>query len=157
MRRPRLSRRTGVVLAAVTASAIAVPIGITSSHREAPNIMLDPSADNTDVYAWTADEAPGAITVAANWIPGQVPANGPNFFRFDDRARYSINFDNTGDGVADVKYRYEFDTEVREPGLVPDGGPEHDRLRVAQPDPDVRRRPRGIQPKREAHRHGRRR
>jgi hypothetical protein len=135
MRRPRLSRRTGVVLAAVTASVIAVPLGITSSHREAPNIMLDPSADNTDVYAWTADEAPGAITVAANWIPGQVPANGPNFFRFDDRARYYINFDNSGDGVADVKYRYEFDTEVRNPDSFLTAGPnttDYDSLNLIQ-------------------------
>ena len=123
MRRPRLSRKGGVVLAAVAASAIAVPLGITSSHREAPNIMLDPSADNTDVYAWTADDAEDSITVASNWIPGQVPANGPNFFRFDDRARYYINFDNTGDGVADIKYRYEFDTEVRNPNSFLYAGP----------------------------------
>ena len=50
-----------------------------SSHREAPGISLDPSADNTDTYAWTAKDAPGALTVAADWIPGEVPANGPNF------------------------------------------------------------------------------
>jgi len=34
--------------------------------------------DNTDTYAWTAKDDHGAITVAANWIPGQNPANGPN-------------------------------------------------------------------------------
>jgi hypothetical protein len=33
--------------------------------------MLDPSADNTDVYAFTADDAPNALTVVANWIPGR--------------------------------------------------------------------------------------
>ena len=49
-----------------------------------------PPADNTDVYAFTARSAEDAITVASNWIPGQVPANGPNFFRFDDRARYYV-------------------------------------------------------------------
>jgi hypothetical protein len=135
MRRPNLSRRTGAVLAAVVASAIVVPLGFTSSHREAPNIMLDPSADNTDVYAWTADDAEDAITVAANWIPGQVPANGPNFFRFDDRARYYINFDNTGDGVADIKYRYSFDTEIRNPNSFLTAGPnttDYDSLNLIQ-------------------------
>jgi hypothetical protein len=101
------------ILAAVAAVAIAVPLSIGSSHREAPNIMLDPAADNTDVYAWTAKDAPGALTVAANWIPGQNPANGPNFFRFDNRARYYINFDNTGDGKWDVRYLYKFKTLVR--------------------------------------------
>jgi hypothetical protein len=123
MRRIRLSRKAGVAVAALAASAIVVPLGLSSSHREAPNIMLDPSADNTDVYAFTAPGAEDAITVASNWIPGQVPANGPNFFRFDDRARYYINFDNTGDGVADIKYRYEFDTEVRNPDSFLYAGP----------------------------------
>jgi hypothetical protein len=98
--------------AALVAVAIAVPLSIGSSHREAPNISLDPTADNTDVYAFTAKDAPGALTVVANWIPGEVPANGPNFFRFDDRARYYIHIDNTGDGRQDVSYRFEFDSKV---------------------------------------------
>ena len=135
MRRPKLSKRTGVVLAAIAASAIAVPLGMSSSHREAPSIMLDPSADNTDVYAWTADDAEGAITIASNWIPGQVPANGPNFFRFDDRARYYTNLDNTGDGVADIKYRYQFNTEVANPDSFLYAGPnttDYSQLNVSQ-------------------------
>jgi Domain of unknown function (DUF4331) len=98
--------------AALVAAAIAVPLSIGSSHREAPNISLDPTADNTDVYAFTAKDAPGALTVVANWIPGEVPANGPNFFRFDDRARYYIHVDNTGDGREDVSYRFEFESKV---------------------------------------------
>ena len=44
--------------AALVAAAIAVPLSIGSSHREAPNIALDPTADNTDVYAFTAKDAP---------------------------------------------------------------------------------------------------
>ena len=48
----------------------------------------------------------------ANWIPGEVPANGPNFFRFDDRARYYVHVDNTGDGREDVSYRFEFKSKV---------------------------------------------
>jgi hypothetical protein len=100
-------------LAAVAAIGIAAALSIGSSHRESPNLMLDPAADNTDTYAWTAADAPGALTVAANWIPNQNPANGPNFFRFDDRARYYIHVDNTGDGRPDVSYRYKFKTTVR--------------------------------------------
>ena len=98
--------------AALVAAAIAVPLSIGSSHREAPNISLDPTADNTDTYAFTAKDAPGALTVVANWIPGEVPANGPNFFRFDDRARYYIHIDNDGDGKEDVSYRFVFDSQV---------------------------------------------
>ncbi len=106
-------KRLAVVIAAMAAAAIAVPLGFGSSHREAPNIALDPAADNTDVYAYTANDAPHALTIAADWIPGQVPANGPNFFRFDDRARYYVNVDNTGDGVADIRYLFKFKTKVR--------------------------------------------
>ena len=102
-----------LALAAVLACSIAVPLALSSSHREAPGIALDPSADNTDTYAWTAANAPGALTVAADWIPGEVPANGPNFHSFDDRARYYIHVDNTGDGRPDVSYRFSFKTKVR--------------------------------------------
>jgi hypothetical protein len=101
------------LLAALLAAAIAVPLSIGSSHREAPNIMLDPAADNTDTYAFTAKDAPGSITVVADWIPGEVPANGPNFFRFDDKADYYVNFDNNGDGKADIRYLFKFKTKVR--------------------------------------------
>ena len=99
--------------AALVAAAVVVPLSIGSSHREAPSIMLDPSADNTDLYAFTAPDAQGALTVAANWIPGQNPANGPNFFRWDPKARYYVNFDNTGDGKWDVRYLFRFKTSVK--------------------------------------------
>ena len=41
-----------------------------------------------------------------------MPANGPNFFRFDDRARYYIHIDNDGDGRPDVSYRFVFNSKV---------------------------------------------
>jgi hypothetical protein len=112
-----------LLAAVVAASAIAASLAISSSHREAPNIMLDPAADNTDVYAFTAPDAEGALTIVSNWIPGQVPANGPNFFRFDDRARYYNHIDNNGDGVADISYRFTFDTKVRNPNSFLYAGP----------------------------------
>jgi Domain of unknown function (DUF4331) len=101
------------LVAALVAVAAVVAISDGSSHREAPGTMLDPSADDTDLYAFTAKDAPGALTVVGNWIPGQNPANGPNFFRFDDRARYYLNFDNNGDGKYDIRYRFAFKTIVR--------------------------------------------
>lgn len=94
--------------AVLLAAAIAVPLSLGSSHREAPNVMLDPAADNTDTYAFTAKDAPDKLTVVANWLPFLAPANGPNFFRLDDRARYYISIDNTGEGVADIRYRFVF-------------------------------------------------
>jgi hypothetical protein len=100
-------------VAALVAGALAVTLGFGSSHREAPGISLDPSADNTDVYAYTAKDAPGALTVVSNWIPQEDPAGGPNFFKFDDAADYYIQVDNTGDGKADVKYLFKFKTTTK--------------------------------------------
>jgi hypothetical protein len=114
----RISRRlTGVrfltLLAAVAAGAIAVSLSFGSSHREAPGTMLDPSADDTDVYAFVANDASNSLTLVGNWIPFEDPAGGPNFYRFDDRASYYLNVDNTGDGRYDVRYKFKFRTVYR--------------------------------------------
>jgi hypothetical protein len=112
-------RRTSAVLASVVAAAgaggVVAALSSGSSHREAPLSSLDPTGDDTDVYAFKAPDAPGALTVVANWIPFEDPAGGPNFYRFDDRAKYYINIDNTGDGKPEVRYRFTFHTKVRNP------------------------------------------
>ena len=73
--------------------------------------MLDPAADNTGTYAFTAKDAPRRDD-RGQQDPGTVPANGPNFFRFDDRAKYYIHIDNTGDGRRDVSYLFRFKTKI---------------------------------------------
>ena len=80
MRTPLLGAATVAVLAA---GALATTGVLGSSHREAPRIMLDPSADNTDLYAFTAPDAPGKLTVVSNWVPLQNPAGGPYFGKLD--------------------------------------------------------------------------
>jgi Domain of unknown function (DUF4331) len=102
-------------LAALLAVAVAVPLSLGSSHSEAPGTANDRKADNTDTYAFTAPDAPNALTVVANWIPLQDPAGGPNFFQWDPKARYNIKVDNTGDGYEDVVYRFEFKNRYRNP------------------------------------------
>jgi hypothetical protein len=98
-----------------------------ASHREAPLIALDPSADNTDVYAFVSYDAANLqakaenrrVTFILNVNPGQDPSDGPNYFNFDDEVRYAINIDNDRDGKADdVVYEFRFKTENR-----PVGGP----------------------------------
>jgi hypothetical protein len=79
-----------------------------SSHREAPLIAEDPSADNTDLYAYRSPDAPNSLTVIANWIPAEDTAAGPNWYRFSERARYSIKLDRNGDAKPDVTYRFRF-------------------------------------------------
>ncbi|MDQ6914617.1 MAG: DUF4331 domain-containing protein [Actinomycetota bacterium] len=136
-RHTRALPRLLAVVAALAAGALAVTLSFGSSHREAPAISLDPTADNTDVYAFTAKDAPGALTVIANWIPFEDPAGGPNFYRFDDAADYYVNVDNTGDGKADVKYLFRFRTTTRNrntflyaaPGVTSIGDP---KLNVVQ-------------------------
>jgi hypothetical protein len=102
-------------LAAIGTGGVVASIGESSSHREAPLTSLDPTADDTDVYAFTAGDAPGSLTIIGNWIPFEDPAGGPNFYRFDDRASYYLNVDNTGDGAYDVRYRFRFKTRTRNP------------------------------------------
>src|SRR4051794_13688211 len=105
-------RRLLLLVAVLAAAAIAVPLSLGSSHREAPLTALDPTGDDTDLYAFTANDAPGALTIVSNWIPFEDPAGGPNFYRFDDRAHYYVNIDNTGDGVADIRYEFKFTTRT---------------------------------------------
>src|SRR5215218_1966540 len=111
----RMRAYGAATFAAAVAVSIAVAIGVGSSHREAPLSSQDPTGDDTDVYAFTAKDAPGSLTVVANWIPFEDPAGGPNFYKFDDRAHYYINVDNTGDGAYDVRYQFAFKTKVGNP------------------------------------------
>ena len=111
----KLSLLVAALLAAVAAGIVAATPGSGSSHREAPLTSIDPTTDDTDVYAFTAPDATGALTVVADWIPFEDPAGGPNFYRFDDRAAYYVNVDNTGDGKYDIRYRFKFKTKVRNP------------------------------------------
>jgi hypothetical protein len=84
-----------------------------SSHREAPLISDDPTADNTDVYAFVSPDRPDTVTLIANYVPFEEPAGGPNFNRFGDDVVYAINVDTTGDGEEDVRYEFRFRTRIR--------------------------------------------
>src|SRR5436309_2050697 len=109
----KLPALLAALVAALGAGALAVTLSSGSSHREAPLSSIDPTADDTDVYAFKAADAPNALTVVANWIPFEDPAGGPNFYRLDDRAEYYVNVDNTGDGRPDVRYQFKFRTHIR--------------------------------------------
>jgi len=91
----------------------AIP-ALASSHAEAPLISMDRFVDNTDTYAFRSVEAgrEGFVTLIANYIPLQEPSGGPQWFRFDDTALYEIKIDNTGDGVEDVTYQFQFNTQI---------------------------------------------
>jgi Domain of unknown function (DUF4331) len=86
-----------------------------SSHREAPLISQDPTADNTDLYAFVSPDRPNTVTIIANYIPLESPAGGPNFPAFDDTVLYEIHVDNNGDASEDLTYQFRFHTETRNP------------------------------------------
>ena len=114
----RLTRIASIVLAPVILLASVViatgPGNVgASSHREAPLIAKDPSVDNTDVYAFVSPDAPTTVTLIANWIPFEEPGGGPNFYHFDDNARYNIKIDRNGDGVPDITYEWRFKTTIK--------------------------------------------
>ena len=93
---------------------------LASSHREAPLIIADPLADNTDVYAFRSTESgrDGFVTLIANFIPFEEPSGGPHFYKYDDTVVYAIKVDNTGDGVADITYEFRFTNRYPNPDTI---------------------------------------
>jgi len=113
-------RRPAALTAGVVGVAGALVLGTVggvgaSSHREAPLIMEDPVADNTDLYAFRSPDAPDTVTLIANFVPFQEPGGGPNYFRFGEDVLYAINVDNNGDARADVSYEFRFRNDIQNP------------------------------------------
>ena len=107
MRKPLFTLALGMM---AVAAMLAVVFGDTSestdasSHRDAPLITEDPTADNTDVYAFVSTE-PGRgeyVTLISNFIPLEEPGEGPNYYRFSDNVLYEIKVDTDGDAEADL-------------------------------------------------------
>jgi len=118
----RTVKRASAVTGLVAAAAAVVLVGSgrpqatsASSHREAPYIATDPSADNTDVYAFVSPDKPDTVTIIANFIPGELPDAGPNFYEFGNDVLYGIHINNDADPEEDVTYEFRFKTETRNP------------------------------------------
>src|SRR5262249_2913621 len=104
MRPSFIRSRAGLALAALPCGALA------SSHSEAPGTSKDRLADDTDLYAWVAKDAPGAVTFVGNWVPLIEPNSGPNFVSFDDDVTYYINVDNVGDARKHIRFEFKSHT-----------------------------------------------
>ena len=112
-------RKLAYVLLAAVVGGLALVVAVTrgpspqaskaSSHREAPLVSEDPSIDSTDLYAFRSPDKPDTLTIIANYLPGEDPGAGPNYYTFSPNARYNLNVDRNGDGVADVNYRFKFE------------------------------------------------
>src|SRR5438094_7708175 len=123
----RMKKYAPILLVAAAAGLVALFVGrlapgasTASSHREAPLISEDPSADNTDLYAFRSPDDPAGgpktVTILANYIPLEEPAGGPNFASFSDDVLYEVHVDNTGDGREDLTYQFRFHTTTRNGG-----------------------------------------
>ena len=104
------------------AGLVFVSTAFGASHREAPLIAQDPTADITDVYAFISydeanlNRAPAdqRVTLIMNVVPGQDPADGPNYFNFADDVLYRLHIDNNANGRAEnLVYEFRFSTETR--------------------------------------------
>lgn len=97
---------------------------LASNHREAPITGLDRAADITDVFAFVsygpgqqAGQTPEKVTLMMCVDPLLEPANGPTLFPFDPGIRYELRVDNDNDAMADVIFRFAFQTEYRLPDI----------------------------------------
>ncbi len=102
----------GALFAALASRGGSPAAAQASSHREAPLISEDPSADNTDTYAFRSPDRPDTVTIISNYIPGEDPAAGPNWYTFSPSARYIVYADKNGDGKPDVTWRFRFKNQA---------------------------------------------
>jgi hypothetical protein len=80
-----------------------------SSHREAPAIAADPTADNTDVYAWVDNN--GNLVVVAAYNGLELPEGAPNWQKFSDDVLYEIHIARGPTSLADaITYQFKFTT-----------------------------------------------
>ncbi|MEP6887921.1 MAG: DUF4331 domain-containing protein [Nitrospirales bacterium] len=90
-----------------------------ASHREAPLIANDPTADITDFYMFRSWQDPSKVILIMNVIPVQEPGGGPTYFNFADDVLYEIHLDTNKNNVAqNLTYQIRFRTEIRPPGNV---------------------------------------
>lgn len=94
-----------------------------ASHREAPLISMDPTADITDFFMFRSYEADNddKIVLIMDVIPAEEPSAGPNYYNFDPSVLYTFNIDNNADGRANnVRFEIQFKTQIR--GVIDDLG-----------------------------------
>ncbi len=113
--RQRFIRVPAALLAAVLLTALLPTGAFPSSHSEAPTTVRDRLADDTDLYAWVAPDAPDAVTIVGNWIPLLEATSGPNFAAFDEEVMYYVNIDNVGDALDHIRYQFRFKTTAANP------------------------------------------
>ena len=95
-----------------------------ASHREAPLISMDPTADITDFFFFRSYEAgrEDNVVMIMDVIPAEEPGFGPNYYNFDPNVLYAFHIDNNQNGKAndfafEVRFKNEFRGVPRDLGL----------------------------------------
>ncbi len=106
---------------ALLAAWLVVP-ALGSSHQDAPLVILDPSANTTDVYAFVdKDAGEKSMVVALGVYPFEEPGIGPNKFNFDDTVLYQIHValgNDVAAGRATLSYEFQFTSRTKNPGTT---------------------------------------
>src|SRR5580698_9275242 len=112
-----MKKLKSIVALAMSLCMLAPASLFASSHREAPITALDRTADVTDWYAFVSYDNPGNVTFILNVDPLLEPANGPNYFPFDESVVYQMVVDNSQSGGANIVFQFRFQTDIRNPQL----------------------------------------
>ena len=108
--RNHIIKISGAALAALGLGTASVASA--SSHREAPAISQDPTADSTDLWAWHSGTGTGAkLHFVMAYNPMEEPSGGPNFHSFADDVLYELHIARGSASLDDViTYQFRFST-----------------------------------------------
>src|SRR5690349_8219493 len=101
-----MNRLNPLLCVVIAALMLAPHRQFAANHRDAPITALDHKADITDVFAFRSYDG-GSIPKVKLILcvdPLQEPANGPNWWPFDQDILYEIRIDNNDDAIVDISF-----------------------------------------------------
>lgn len=116
-----MSKLRWAINTALAGTLLAGAIGLTpaslqaASHREAPLIAMDPTADITDFFMFRSYETGNEdkVVLVMN-VMSEEPSSGPNYWNFDPNVLYRFGIDNDMNGSAyDLQIEFRFENEYR--------------------------------------------
>lgn len=106
-----------ILAATLSLAAFATQLSHASSHMDAPLVVLDPSANTTDVYAFVSERnGVKFLTTALAVYPFEEPGIGPNKHNFDDNVLYQIHVatgSNVAAGKPTMSFEFRFKTTFK--------------------------------------------
>ena len=123
-KQPSLLHRGGALLLAayMAAPGFVAPAARASSHADAPLVVLDPSANTTDVYAFVDVEGTNKnLVLGLSVYPFEEPGNGPNKYNFDDNVLYEIHValgNDVAKGEPTLSYQFQFKSTTKNPNTT---------------------------------------